>query len=89
MAPTRCIELHVLLFTGKAGLGDNKKGDIYCSLQQCDVPCQIAAQVGRRAPPRWGEDETVSRMRSRDVFTSVNTYIHTENSYSLYLKISV
>ena len=89
MAPTLCIELHVLLFTGKAGLGDNKKGDIYCSLQQCDVPCQITAQVGRRAPPCWGEDETVSGMRGGYVFTSVNTYIHTGNSYSLHLKISV
>lgn len=25
------------LFTGKAGLADNKKGDIYCGPQQCDV----------------------------------------------------
>lgn len=41
------IELRVPLFTGKAGPGDNKKGDIYCSLQQCVVPCQITAQVGR------------------------------------------
>lgn len=49
------IELHVPLFTGKAGPGDNKKGDIYCSLQQCVVPCQITAQVGRGVPPCWEE----------------------------------
>ena len=39
------IELRVPIFTGKTGLGDNKKGDIYSSLQQWDVSCQITAQV--------------------------------------------
>lgn len=57
---TQCIELHVPLFTGKAGLGDNKKGDIYSSLQQCDAPCQITAQVGSLASPCWEEDRTVT-----------------------------
>lgn len=45
--PTQSIELHVPLFTGKAGLGDNKKGDIYISLRWSDVCCQITAQVGQ------------------------------------------
>lgn len=62
--PTQRIELHVPLFTGKAGLGDNKKGDIYCSLQQCDVPRQITAQVGQ-APPCWEEDESVSDAQAK------------------------
>ena len=44
--PDSYIELRVPIFTGKTGLGDNKKGDIYSSLQQCDVSCQITAQVG-------------------------------------------
>lgn len=71
--PTQCIELHVPLFTGKAGLGDNKKGDIYSSLQQCDdVPCQITAQVGQGAPPCREEDETVSETRRKDAFTSIS-----------------
>lgn len=65
--PTQRIELHVPLFTGKAGLGDNKKGDIYCSLQQCDVPRQITAQVGQ-APPCWEEDESVSDARRRCIY---------------------
>lgn len=47
------------LFTGKAGLEDRKQGDIYSSLQQHDVPCQITTQVGQDAPPCWGEDKTV------------------------------
>ncbi|KAM3618009.1 uncharacterized protein V6R79_014026 [Siganus canaliculatus] len=34
---THRIELHVPLFTGRAGFGDNKKGDICCSLQQRDA----------------------------------------------------
>lgn len=70
--PTQYIELHVPLFTGKAGLGDNKKGDIYSSLQPCDVPCQITAQVGRGAPPWWEEDETVSETYEEDAFTSTS-----------------
>lgn len=49
--PTQYIELHVPLFTGKAGLEDSKKGDIYSSPQQRDAPRQITAQVGRGAPP--------------------------------------
>lgn len=81
--PTQYIELHVPLFTGKAGLGDNKKGDIYCSLQQCDVACQITAQVGQRAPPCWEEDETVSETPCEDAFTSMtHTDIRTEKSDS-------
>lgn len=72
--PTQYIELHVPLFTGKAGPGDNKKGDIYCSLQQCDVPCQITAQVGRRAPPCREEDETLSGARGDDALTGMNTH---------------
>ncbi len=67
--PTQYIELHLPLFTGKAGLGDNKKGDIYCSLQQRDVACQITAQVSRGAPPCWKEDDTVSETHSQDAFT--------------------
>lgn len=48
-APTQWIELHVPLFTGKAGLGDNKKGDIYCSLQQC-------VMLPAKSQLRWAEE---------------------------------
>lgn len=79
MAPTQYIELHVPLFTGKAGLGDNKKGDIYSSLRQCDVPCQITAQVGQGAPPCWegGRDcVTEEKMRLKAFHIHIGTSIY-------------
>lgn len=47
--PTLYIELHIALFTGKAGLGDNKKGDIYSSPEQRIASCRITAQAGETA----------------------------------------
>ena len=66
--PTHYIELHFPLFTGKAGLRDNKKGDIYSSLQLCDVSCQITTQVVEAASLCWEEGDTMKETQRGDLY---------------------